>query len=232
MDRRESLKTLFLGGVGSSLFLSSCISDKEFPIEEGDSIEEKEGYGRTPAEEERDEKLHSMTFFSVEEMATIASLADIIIPEDEDSVSATIAGVPAFIEFIVKDLPEHQIPMRGGIMWLNRESSKRFEAPFNKVSHNDQMQIIDNIAYPQNFEINTPGPVFFRNIRDLVVTGYFTSEPGIKYLDYRGNTPNSWDGVPAHILEKHGLKYDEDFLKVALDPNSRSEVMNWNNYNV
>jgi len=50
MDRRESLKTLVLGGVGSSLFLSSCVSDKESPIAEGDVIEERDGYGRTPAE--------------------------------------------------------------------------------------------------------------------------------------------------------------------------------------
>lgn len=230
MDRRESLKTMFLGGVGTSLFLSSCINDKELPIAPGDIIEEREGYGRTPAEEERDKELHSKTFFSEEEMATIAILADIIIPEDEESISATAAGVPAFIEFIVKDLPRHQIPMRGGIMWINRESNKRFEAPFNKIAQEDQMKIIDAIAYPLDFEKNSPGAVFFRNIRDLVVTGYFTSEPGLKYLDYRGNTPNVWDGVPPHILKEHGMQYDEDFLKVALDPNSRSDVMDWNNY--
>lgn len=227
MDRRESLKTLFLGGVGTSLFLSSCINDKKSPIQEGDIIEESVGYGRTPAEEKRDEELYSKTFFSEEEMISIAILADIIIPEDEESVSATEAGVPEFIEFIVKDIPVHQTPMRGGLMWLNRESSKRFGAPFNDISEENRMQIIENIAYPEDFAKTTPGPVFFKYIRDLVVTGYFTSEPGFKYLDYRGNTPNVWDGVPPHILEKHGLKYEEDFLKVALDPNSRNEVMTW-----
>lgn len=227
MDRRESLKTMFLGGVGSSLFFSSCISDKESPVEVGDIIEEKEGYGRTPEEEERDEDLLSKTFFSEEEMMTISIMADIIIPADEESVSATEAGVPDFIEFIVKDIPAHQIPMRGGLMCLNRECSKRFGALFNDVSEDNRMQIIENIAYPEDFEKNAPGPVFFRNIRDLVVTGYFTSEPGFKYLDYRGNTPNVWDGVPPHILKEHGLEYDKDFLKVALDPNFRNEVMTW-----
>lgn len=232
MDRRESLKTIFLGGVGSSLFLSSCLSDKELPIEEGDIIEEKVGYGRTPEEEKRDDDLYSKTFFSEEEMIAISILADIIMPADEDSVSATEAGVPDFIEFIVKDIPTHQIPMRGGLMWLNRESSTRFGAPFNDISEDNRMQIIENIAYPMDFEKTAPGPVFFRKIRDLVITGYFTSEPGVKYLDYRGNIPNSWDGVPAHILKEHGLEYDKDFLKVALDPNSRNEIMEWNNNEV
>ncbi len=230
MDRRESLRTMFVGGVGTSLFLSSCINDKETPIAEGDVVEEKEGYGRTPAEEERDEELNSKTFFSEEEMASITILADIIIPEDDEAVSATAVGVPEFIEFIVKDMPEHQIPMRGGLMWLNRESNKRFEAPFSEISEENQLEIIDAIAYPKEFEKNSPGPVFFRNIKNLVVTGYFTSEPGFKYLDYRGNTPNVWDGVPPHILEKHGMKYDEDFLKIAMDPETRNEVMDWENH--
>jgi hypothetical protein len=232
MDRRESLKTLVMGGMASSLFLSSCITDKESPIEEGDIIEESEGYGRTPAEEARDERLFSKTFFSEEEMATIASLADIILPEDKESVCATKAGVPEFIEFIVKDIPEHQIPMRGGLMWINRESNKRFGAPFVEISEENQLEIVDQIAYPQDFEKNSSGPVFFNRIKDLVVTGYFTSEPGLKYLDYRGNTPNVWDGVPTDILEQHGMKYDEDLLKAAMKPANRNEVMNWDNYEV
>lgn len=232
MNRRESLKTIFLGGVGTSLFLSSCISDKEIPVQEGDVIEENPGYGRTPAEEKRDDELFSKTFFSEEEMAVIIILADIIIPEDEESVSATEAGVPDFIEFIVKDIPSHQLPLRGGLMWLNRECFHRFGKSFNEMAEMDRMEIIEEIAYPEDFEKNAAGPVFFRKIRDLVVTGYFTSEPGVKYLDYRGNTPNVWDGVPPHILEKHGLKYEEDFLKVALDPNSRNEVMTWDQYEV
>lgn len=232
MNRRETLKTLVLGGVGSSLLLSSCISDKESPIQEGDIVEVKEGYGRTAVEAKRDEELYSETFFSEEEMMIISILADIVMPEDDESVSATEAGVPAFIEFIVKDLPAHQLPMRGGLMWINRESNKRFNAAFVEISKEDRMKIIDNIAYPKDFEKNTPGPLFFRKIRDLIVTGYFTSEPGIKYLDYRGNISNVWDGVPAHILDKHGMKYDEDFLKIALDPNSRSEIMTWDNNEV
>jgi hypothetical protein len=70
------------------------------------------------------------------------------IPEDEDSVSAS--GVPEFIEFIVKDIPDHQLPMRGGLMWLNRESSKRFGANFTETSKDYQLKIIEEIAYPQD----------------------------------------------------------------------------------
>ncbi|MBI6121231.1 gluconate 2-dehydrogenase subunit 3 family protein [Salegentibacter maritimus] len=227
MDRRESLRTLVMGGMASSFFLSSCVNDKESPIEEGDIIEEKQGYGRTPAEIERDEDLMSETFFTEEEMAMITSLSDIIIPEDEESVSATEAGVPEFIEFIVKDIPEHQLPMRGGLMWLNRESSKQFNTLFVEASKENQLIIIDQIAYPQDFEKTSPGPTFFRRIKNLVVTGYFTSEPGIEYLDYRGNIPNVWDGVPQQVLEKHGMEYDKNKVSLYMKPEERGKIMKW-----
>lgn len=48
MDRRDSLKTLVMGGMASGLFLSSCVNEKEVPIQDGDLVEEREGYGRTP----------------------------------------------------------------------------------------------------------------------------------------------------------------------------------------
>ena len=54
-------------------------------------------------------------FFTAEEMKVITILGDIIIPKDAVSGSASDAGVPAFIEFIVKDKPEFQTPLRGGI---------------------------------------------------------------------------------------------------------------------
>lgn len=230
MDRRESLKTLFVGGVGVSLFLNSCITDKPAPVLEGDVIEPAEGYGRTPEEEARDKRLNSETFFTPEEMESITILSDIIMPQDQEAVSATEAGVPEFIEFIVKDMPEHQLPLRGGLMWLKRESNKRFGQSFNTASESQRLEIIDSIAYPKDFERKSSGPVFFNRIRNLVVTGYFTSEPGVKYLGYMGNQANVWDGVPQDVLDKHGVSYDQRMLDIALDPKTRAEVMNWDDY--
>ena len=48
-------------------------------------------------------------FFDEHEMATITVLGDIIMPKDEQSGSASEAKVPEFIEFIVKDMPDHQL---------------------------------------------------------------------------------------------------------------------------
>ncbi len=81
-------------------------------------------------------------------MATITILADIIIPKDEVSGSASDAKVPAFIDFIVQDMPQHQVPMRGGLRWLDMECYKRFEKTFKDCSPAQQIELVDLIAYP------------------------------------------------------------------------------------
>lgn len=103
---------------------------------------------------------------------------------------------------------------------------------FIALTMEQKLNIVDKIAFPEPFEKNSPGPVFFRRITNLVVTGYFTSEAGIEYLGYKGNTPNVWDGVPDHLLKKHALSYDDDFLKIAMNPETGNQVMEWDDYKV
>ncbi len=112
-------------------------------------VDEEVKPGRQPFETERDKKLNSYKFFTEHEMATIAILSDIIIPKDEKSGSATDAKVPDFIEFIVKDMPSHQIPMRGGLKWLDMQSLNRFGKSFKEISADQQIAIVEDIAYPQ-----------------------------------------------------------------------------------
>lgn len=230
MNRRDSLKTLVAGAFASGFMLNGCISDKEKPIEEGDVIEKSEGYGRTPEEAKRDAELKSKSFFSEEEMAIITILSDIIVPGDDESVSATEAEVPEFIEFIVKDIQSHQLPMRGGLMWLNRESMNRYGNNFSQCGKEEQLSIVDDISNPQHLDNYSQGALFFNRIKNLVVTGYFTSKPGIEYLGYVGNQPNVWDGVPENVLKNHGLAYDEKILRVSLKPEERNEIMDWDKY--
>ena len=54
-------------------------------------------------------------FLDEHERLTLILLADIIIPKDEVSGSASDAKVIDFIDFIVKDIPEHQVPIAGRI---------------------------------------------------------------------------------------------------------------------
>ena len=127
MDRRKYLKTMAVGSVGAGL-LVQCEPKKETATTAAPPSSFT--YDRTPEELEREKKLQAEKFFDDHEMKTITVLADIIIPKDDVSGSATDAGVPAFIEFIVKDMPHYQTPLRGGIKWLDIQCMKRFEADF------------------------------------------------------------------------------------------------------
>ena len=233
MDRRESLKTLLIGGAGTSLLLS-CKLDENTDVSQLSDIKEREfDYGRTPEEAAHDEKLMEDNFYTEGEIATIAVLADIIIPGDGEYPPATKTGVTDFIEFISKDIPEHQTPMRGGLKWLSHESYKRYEKEFIDLDNEQQLAIIDDIAYPEEVKPEyTQGASFFSRIRNLVTTGYFTSKEGIEYLGYMGNRPNVWDGVPQDVLDKHGLKYDEKMLSTSIKPEERNDIADWSDYEV
>ena len=60
-------------------------------------------------------------FFTRHEYATVTLLVDLIIPKDERSGSATDAGVPQFMDFMMTDQDSRQTAMRGGLAWLDRE---------------------------------------------------------------------------------------------------------------
>ena len=69
-------------------------------------------------------------FFTPEEFATITVLADIIIPKDEVSGSASDAKVADFIECIVKDEPNLQTPLRRGLRWLDMHCLNAYQQAF------------------------------------------------------------------------------------------------------
>jgi gluconate 2-dehydrogenase gamma chain len=97
---------------------------------------------------------------------------DIIIPKDDHSGSASDAKVPEFIGFIVKDRPENQVPMRGGLRWLDMQCLKRYSNPFKDCDSRQQLELVDEIAYPAKAKPDMkPGVSFFDRMRSLTATG-------------------------------------------------------------
>jgi hypothetical protein len=206
MNRRDSIKALGLTVVSTTVLLEACKqpdakTDITAPEETGKET------GREPWEVERDKKLKSETYFTKHEMATITFLADIIIPKDEVSGSASDAKVPEFIEFIVKDIPEHKVPMRGGLKWLDVYSFNKFQKPFVEASADQQISIVDEIAYPKKARPEMQaGVTFFNRMRNLTASGFYTTEIGVKDIGYVGNAPNQWAGVPQDVLKQYGME--------------------------
>ncbi|HEX8277485.1 MAG TPA: gluconate 2-dehydrogenase subunit 3 family protein, partial [Segetibacter sp.] len=129
------------------------------------------------------------------------------------SGSASDAKVPEFIEFIVKDIPDHQIPMRGGLRWLDLQMLNRYNNPFTDCTADQQLQMVTEIAYPAKAKPEMQqGVAFFNRMRSLTATGFFTSKMGLDDIGYVGNRPNQWNGVPDDVLKQYGLAYTEKEL--------------------
>ena len=209
MNRRDSLKALTIGTLSADVLLKAC-KTKDQNVQASKDIGEPD---RPQEELDRNDKLNAEKFFTPHEMATITLLGDIIIPKDDKSGSASDAKVPEFIEFIVKDIPDHQIPMRGGLRWLDLQMLNRYNNPFTDCTADQQLQMVTEIAYPAKAKPEMQqGVAFFNRMRSLTATGFFTSKMGLDDIGYVGNRPNQWNGVPDDVLKQYGLAYTEKEL--------------------
>ncbi|HEY8781036.1 MAG TPA: gluconate 2-dehydrogenase subunit 3 family protein [Mucilaginibacter sp.] len=207
MNRRESLKAIGLGAVSATLLLESCKPKNEKLAEETSEKAGTDDASRLPGEIEREKKLNAEKFFNSHEMATITVLADIIIPKDARSGSASDAKVPDFIEFIVKDKRHNQVPMRGGLRWLDMQCLNRYDKTFVDITHAQQIEMVSEIAYPKKAKPEMQqGVSFFNLMRNLTATGFFTTKMGIEDLGYAGNAPTKWTGVPADVVKQYGME--------------------------
>ena len=219
MDRRKSLKVMVLGTVSSGFLLEACeTSDKKTILKKApETTSEKKHPGLMKEEVKHLKEVNSSTYFTPHEMKTITILCDIIIPKDSVSGSASDAKVPDFIEFIVKDKPENQVPMRGGLKWLDMQCLNRYQNSFAECNQKQQMEMVDEIAWPKKAKPEMKqGVNFFNLMRNLTATGFYTTEIGVKDVGYIGNTPNQWNGVPDDVLKKHNLAYTPKELKECI----------------
>jgi hypothetical protein len=138
-------------------------------------------------------------------------LADIIIPADERSPSASSVGVVDFIdEWVSAPYPAMQRDrpiVLEGFRWLDAEAARRFGKAFADLDATQHSGICDEIcdesrALPAGRE----AAHFFAVYRDLTAAGFYSTPLGHKDLGYIGNVPLvRFDGPPAALLQKLNL---------------------------
>ena len=172
-------------------------------------------------------------FFTPLEWQTVRILVNLIIPKDERSGSATDAGVPEFMDYLMDDPKDEgrsrearQTAMRGGLAWINSICAKRFGHDFVTCAEAERTTLLDEIAYfkghdeeEEEAEMRKPkqlmvhihhGPSFFNSFRDLTASGFWSSKMGILDLGYMGNTfVAEWTGgAPREVLARLGVAED------------------------
>lgn len=148
---------------------------------------------------------------SAHELATLAVLCDTIIPADERSPAASTVGVPAYINEYVSAPYDGQmrdlVRVRGGLAWLNTESAGRFGKPFGRLTATERTQICDDICYlPEAKPEFQAAARFFDLVRDLTAVGFYTTDAGMRDLQYLGNVAlPEFVGTPPAVLKQLGL---------------------------
>ena len=172
---------------------------------EAEAAAQAAGAARQTAQ--RTATVYKPKFFTPHQWATVSMLADIIIPKDDRSGSATDAGVPEFMDFMMIDTPARQSAMRGGLAWLDRECNKRFDKTFVAATDGQRKEILDEISWPRRAKPEVAaGVAFFNSFRDLTASGFFSSKIGVQDLQYMGNTfVPKFTGCPEPVLKKLGL---------------------------
>lgn len=138
---------------------------------------------------------------------TVHVLADLIIPADEKSGSATQAGVPEFIDdwldFRTREdgNDDFAAGILGGLAWLDREAQQLCGKNFADAAPAQQTQILDRVAWPERAapELH-PWVLFFNKFRDLTASGFFSSKMGVRDLPYLGNVAvEEWKGCDPAV---------------------------------
>jgi hypothetical protein len=130
-------------------------------------------------------------FFPAHQYQTLQALCQMIIPPDAQAGGALEAGAPEFIDLLTSENHDYQLKLGGGIAWLDARCIDRYGKVFLDCPATQQKEILDLIAYRASAQKDPalgPGLAFFSFLRDLTADGFFTSEIGIKYLQYIGNT--------------------------------------------
>jgi hypothetical protein len=209
MNRREAVQLLAALPFAAALTLPNADHEKAWRFVEKAQRLATEGVPFAPR------------FFTAAEFRTVSILSDMIIPRDERSGSATDAGVPEFMDFMMIDRPNGQTWMRSGLVWLDSQSNTRFKKSFADATVADREQIVNDIAWPARAPATmTDGVNFFNRFRDLTSSGFWSSRMGVKDLRYIGSTFNpDWNGCPPEALAKLGVSYAKfDQKDIRLTP--------------
>lgn len=196
MERRDMMKVLATMPLGAWALTSSDVADAA-----------EHTHHALSEQTAQPKSVFVPKFFSALEWRTVRVLADIVIPRDAKSGSATDAGVPEFMDYVMTEFPNNQTRIREGLGWLNAESRARFGMPFADVTAPQRLQIVDDIAWPAKAKPQfVQGARFFTAFRDLTASGFYTSRIGVKDIGYMGNIPQSaWHGCSPAAEKKLGV---------------------------
>ena len=179
VSRRSILKSLTMGAAATSVL-------RVIPLQAAEHA-----HRMIMAEKKAAAGTYTPKYFDAHGYKTLQTLCETIFPADSDSGGAVEAGAPEFIDLLTSENKDYQTVLGGGLMWLDGACVDRYGKVYLNCTPEQQKEMLDKIAYRKNAVADTSldhGVAFFSFLRNMTADGFFTSESGIKYLGYAGNT--------------------------------------------
>jgi gluconate 2-dehydrogenase gamma chain len=142
--------------------------------------------------------------FSAHEYATLERLVDLIIPVENGRPGALAAGAAPWIDMLASENGELKRIYRSGLAWLDGAMKGRGATDFVSAAPEQQTALLDRIAYRRTASDRpelAPGVEFFGWARRMTVDAFYTSEVGIKDIDYRGNVAQLSFPSPTEAID-------------------------------
>ena len=178
ITRRDILKTLGVGVVAGSVM-------KVIPAQAAEYA-----HRMVQAEKAANRGSYQPKFFNAHQFETLKTLCQTIIPPDDRSAGAIEAGAPEFIDLLTSENTDYQLTLGGGVMWLDSACSDRYAKSYLDCSPAQKNEILNLIAFRENGRKDprlSQGVNFFSLLRKMTADGFYTSQIGIKDLQYIGN---------------------------------------------
>ena len=171
VSRREALRKLGMGGVAAAAAPSWVEALTELA----------QGHihpAPAPAAAAADWKPKVL---SADQDATVVVLSELIIPAT-DTPGAKAALVNRFVDAVLEDADEHERKeFLRGLEWTNLKSRELFGADFKSATAAQQTELLTAMSSDKPAaSADLLGRDFFRAIKSMTITGYYTSEIGLK----------------------------------------------------
>ena len=191
MDRREALRRMVLGSAGAA-----CAAGWVDRLSEVALAHAAPGQAAESAPE------WAPRVFTPHQNATVVELSELIIPET-DTAGARAAEVNRFIDTVLDDAaPAERETFIRGLAWMDRRARELSGADFIETPVRAQAALLTAISSRDDAApADREGVEFFEAVKRLTITGYYTSEVGMREeLD---------DDGTLYFTEKPGCAHPE-----------------------
>jgi hypothetical protein len=174
LNRRQALRTLAFGGIGAVAAPAWAQRLAEIARDHADHV-------HTPVVAAAEAAAWAPKVFDAHQNETVVVLSELIIPQT-DTPGAKAAKVNEFIDLVLDDAAaSDRKQFMKGLTWVDGRSQELFGTDFVSAVPEQQTALLTIISSPNNkaFE-DQVGVDFFKAIKGLTITGYYTSEIGMK----------------------------------------------------